>query len=88
MNSTSAEPKRLFKYYLDQQIQVIETRPLFFRRQMRWRVNSREFATPLSKKGLLRGYLKYGIFTYVGWYWVTQKLFAPKHHGHHGEGHH
>ena len=83
----NAEPKKLFKYYLDQQIAVRDQRPLFFRRNLRWRVNSKEFATPLSKKGLLRGYIKYGIFGYMGWYYVTQKMFAPSHHGH-GDGHH
>lgn len=59
---------------------------------MRWRVNSEEFAWPFSKKGLFRGYLKYGIITYFSWYYVTQKMFAPSHHGghggHHGDGHH
>jgi hypothetical protein len=57
---SAAEPKRLFKYYLDQQVQIRNERPLFFRRNLRWRVNSREYAVPLSKKGLLRGYIKYG----------------------------
>ena len=85
----NAEPKKLFKYYLDQQIATRDARPLFFRRNLRWRVNSREFAQPLSKKGLLRGYIKYGIFAYMGWYYVTQKMFASGHHEHHGEhGHH
>lgn len=80
-------PKKLFKFYLDQQIQVRDTRPMFFRRLMRWRVNSREFATPVSKKGLLRGYIKYGIFTYATWYYLTQKMFAKKQHGGHGDHH-
>lgn len=70
--------KKLFKYYLDQQIKVRDSRPLFFRRQMRWRVNSREFATPFSKKGLLRGYLKYGAFTYAGWWYLCQKYNGVK----------
>ena len=87
---SAAEPKKLFKYYLDQEVQVRNERPLFFRRNLRWRVNSREYAVPLSKKGLLRGYIKYGIFGYVAWYKITHWMFAPAHHGdHHGEkGHH
>jgi len=52
----------------------------------RWRVNSREFAVPLSKKGLLRGYIKYGFFAYVGWFHLRKMLTpAPAHHG---GGHH
>ena len=82
----SVEPKRLFKFYLDQQVQIRNDRPMFFRRMNRWRVNSREFSHPMSKKGLLRGYIKNGIFAYAGWYYVSQKMFAPKHHGH--EEHH
>ena len=83
----SGEPKKLFKYYLDQQISQNDNRPLFFRRQMRWRVNSKEYATPFSKKGLLRGYIKYGILTYMAWHY-TKQAFAPAHHGHgHGHGH-
>jgi hypothetical protein len=45
----------------------------------RWRVNSREFALPFSKKGLLRGYMKYGAFTYIAWYY-TKEIFAQRHH--------
>lgn len=30
------EPKKLFKYYLDQNIQTRDNRPLFFRRTMRY----------------------------------------------------
>ena len=79
-----APPKKLFKYYLDQQIAVRDARPLFFRRNLRWRVNSREYAVPLSKKGLLRGYIKYGVFAYASWYYLTQRMFASSHgHGHH-----
>ena len=53
----------------------------------RWRANSREFARPLSKKGLLRGYIKYGIFTYMAWHYA-KNFFAPgHHHGDHGHGH-
>ena len=74
------EPKKLFKYYLDQQIHVRDTRPLFFRRTMRWRVNSKEYAVPFSKKGLFRGYIKYGVFAYVGWHYTKTMLFAPEHH--------
>jgi hypothetical protein len=54
----------------------------------RWRVNSKEYAMPLSKKGLLRGYIKYGIFAYVGWHY--SKVYAGKMFGsddHHGEHH-
>lgn len=79
------QPKQLFKFYLDQQIQTRDQRPLFFRRNMRWRVNSKEYATPLSKKGLLRGYIKYGILGYMAWHY-TKALFAPSHH-HHGDHH-
>ena len=36
---------------------------------------------------MLRGYIKYGIFTYMAWHY-SKKLFAPAHHhddhGHHG----
>ena len=87
------EPRKLFKYYLEQQIKEHDNRPLFFRRTMRWRHNSREFAYPYTKKGAFRGYLKYGIFAYAGWYYLTQKIFAPHGHGHghghddHGHGH-
>ena len=79
------QPKQLFKFYLDQQIQTRDQRPLFFRRNMRWRVNSKEYATPLSKKGLLRGYIKYGILGYMAWHY-TKSLFTPSHH-HHGDHH-
>ena len=79
------QPKQLFKFYLDQQIQTRDQRPLFFRRNMRWRVNSKEYATPLSKKGLLRGYIKYGILGYMAWHY-TKALFTPSHH-HHGDHH-
>ena len=84
---SSTEPKKLFKFYLDQQVAIRDQRPMFFRRMNRWRVNSIEYAYPLSKKGLLRGYIKYGIIGYASWFYVTQKMFAPKHHGHH-EAHH
>lgn len=33
--ASTGEPKRLFKYYLDQNIAVRDNRPLFFRRNMR-----------------------------------------------------
>jgi hypothetical protein len=69
MDQTQGQ-KKLFKYYLDQTIQQRENRPLFFRRTMRWRVNSKEYGYPLSKKGLLRGYIKFGIFGYMGWYYL------------------
>ena len=54
---------------------------------MRWRVNSKEYATPFSKKGLLRGYIKYGVFAYMAWHYTKQALFAPAHHGHSHHGH-
>ena len=82
----SREPKQLFKFYLDQQIKTRNERPLFFRRNMRWRVNSKEYATPFSKKGLLRGYIKYGILGYMAWHY-TKALFAPSHHHGHSHGH-
>lgn len=53
---------------------------------MRWRVNSKEYATPLSKKGLLRGYIKYGILGYMAWHY-TKALFTPSHHHGHSHGH-
>ena len=52
--------------------------------EFRWRINSREFARPLSKKGLLRGYIKYGIFTYMAWHYSKQ-FFSPSHHAHHDD---
>jgi len=82
----------LFKHYLDANIKIRDERPLFFRRNMRWRVNSKEYATPFSKKGLLRGYIKYGIFAYMGWHYTKQVLSYRPHnpahnhaaaHGHH-----
>jgi len=82
------QPKELFKFHLDQNMALRDNRPLFFRRNMRWRVNSKEYATPFSKKGLLRGYIKYGILTYMAWHYTKQALFAPAHHGHHGHHDH
>lgn len=64
-------PKKLFKYYLDKNMAVEMERPLFFRRMNRWRNNSVEYATPFSKKGILRGYIKYGVFAYMA-YWYTR----------------
>ena len=75
-------------------------RPLFFRRMHRWRNNAREYAVPFSKKGLLRGYIKYGILAYMSYHYLkksytnmTHKAHAAIHnHGHgqqgHGHGHH
>ena len=60
-------------------------RPLFFRRMNRWRNNAFEYATPFSKKGVLRGYMKYGVFTYAAYHYTKKTLFAPADHGH---GHH
>ena len=85
----AAGRKQLFKYYLDQNMAREANRPLFFRRMMRWRVNSNEYAVPFSKKGMLRGYIKYGVVTYLAWH-QFKKLFEPSHHGDgdHGHGHH
>jgi len=52
----------------------------------RWRNNAVEYAAPFSKKGLFRGYIKYGVFTYATYYLAKQALFAPA--AHHGHGHH
>lgn len=84
--AAGGQQKKLFKYYLDQTIKERDNRPLFFRRTMRWRVNSQEYGYPFSKKGILRGYIKYGVFAYIAWYYVRQ-AFTPAHHGHHGHGH-
>jgi hypothetical protein len=89
----SRPPKELFKFHLDKNLQIRDNRPLFFRRNMRWRVNSKEYAVPFSKKGLMRGYIKYGMLTYMAWHYTKQALFAPAHghhgnHGHHDDGHH
>lgn len=55
----------------------------------RWRVNSKEYAVPFSKKGVLRGYIKYGIFAYTFYHYTKVMLFAPPaHHGHGDHGHH
>ena len=80
------QPRKLFKYYLDQQVQKRDTRPLFFRRINRWRVNATEFAYPLTKKGLFRGYYKYGVLAYVS-YWYLLKPNEEGHHDDHGHGH-
>ena len=76
--------KKLFKFYLDQLVKERENRPLFFRRTMRWRVNSKEYGYPLSKKGLFRGYIKYGVGAYLAWYYVRKALTPAEHHHHHG----
>ena len=53
----------------------------------RWRVNSKEYGYPLSKKGYLRGYIKYGVFTYLAWHYFKVAI-TPAHHDHgHGHGH-
>ena len=65
-----AGPKKLFKYYLDQNIRQEANRPLFFRRMMRWRNNSVEYAVPFAKKGVFRGYIKYGVFTYAAYHYT------------------
>lgn len=54
---------------------------------MRWRVNSREYGYPLSKKGLLRGYIKYGAFAYLSWYYFKVAI-TPSQHGHGHDSHH
>ena len=94
-----AEPKKLFKFYLDQNIQTRDNRPLFFRRTMRyyltnsyeqcrWRVNSKEYGYPLSKKGYLRGYIKYGVFAYLAWHYTKLAVFGDPHAAHHHGAHH
>ena len=89
MASTGEEPTRkLFKYYLDETVKLRDNRPLFFRRNMRWRSNSREYGYIFSKRGIFRGYIKYGVFTYMAYYYSKALLF-PEHHGHgHGHGEH
>eukprot|EP00347_Sterkiella_histriomuscorum_P022598 403337879 len=79
-------PRKLFKYHLESQIRDRDNRPLFFRRNLRWRLNSREYAQPFSKKGVLRGYIKYGIFAYASWHYLASWAFFPAQHGH-GHGH-
>ena len=93
-----AGQRKLFKYYLDQNIAREAAKPLFFRRMYRWRNNSFEYAVPFSKKGIFRGYIKYGVFAYAGYHYTKQMLFGESHHGHghddhghgdgHGKGHH
>ena len=62
---------------------------LFFSVLLRWRHNAREYAVPFSKKGLLRGYIKYGIFSYVAWYYITHPSeLIPFKKAHHGDEHH
>lgn len=55
---------------------------------MRWRVNSKEYGYPLSKKGILRGYIKYGIGAYLAWHYTKVLLTPSAHHGHHGHHEH
>ena len=62
--------KKLFKYYLDQNIAQEANRPLFFRRMNRWRNNAVEYAVPFSKKGVFRGYIKYGFITYMVYHYT------------------
>ena len=94
MDQQAGGPKKLFKFYLDQNMATEANRPLFFRRMHRWRNNSVEYAVPFSKKGLFRGYMKYGVFTYLAWHYTKQALFGESHHHHghhdthHGKGHH
>ena len=77
--------KQLFKFHLDQNMKIEANRPLFFRRMNRWRNNAFEYAVPFSKKGIFRGYIKYGVFAYAAYFQTKQLLFAPKaHHGEHG----
>jgi hypothetical protein len=54
---------------------------------IRWRVNSKEYGYPFSKKGLLRGYIKYGIFTYMAWHYFKVAITPAAHHDH-GHGDH
>ena len=53
----------------------------------RWRVNSKEYGYPLSKKGYLRGYIKYGVFTYMAWHYFKVAITPSHHHGHHDHHH-
>ena len=52
----------------------------------RWRVNSKEFGFPFSRKGYFRGYIKYGVFAYLTWHYLKATV-TPSHHGHHEHGH-
>ena len=47
---------------------------------MRWRVNSIEYAHTLSKKGYLRGYIKYGVFSYMAWYYGKRWILGKQPH--------
>ena len=76
----------MFKFYLDKQMQQRDTRPLFFRRLNRWRVSAEDFAYPFTKKGLFRGYYKYGVFAYATYWYLIAKP-KEEHHGHHDHGH-
>ena len=57
-------------------------------------MNSKEFGFPFSKKGYLRGYIKYGVFAYLSWYYFKLAISPPAHghghgaHGHDSHGHH
>lgn len=54
-------------------------------------MNSKEFGYPFSKKGYLRGYIKYGVFAYIAWHYTKLALTSHGHHDqHHGndKGHH
>lgn len=62
--------RKLFNYYLKEQVTQSEIKPLFFRRMNRWRVNSVEYANPFSKKGLFRGYIKYGCGAYYIYFYL------------------
>lgn len=86
-----SESKELFKFHLDKAIKYREERPLFFRRNYRWRFNSREYGYMFSKRGLFRGYIKYGVFSYLAYFYTkgfVTKMIGGGHHDDHGHGHH
>lgn len=45
-------------------------------------------SSPLSNKGIFRGYLKYGAFAYLGWFSLKKGYSFLFHNDHHGHGHH
>ena len=51
-------------------------------------MNAKEYGYPLSKKGLLRGYIKYGVFAYMTWHFFKLAITPAEHHGGHtSQGH-
>jgi hypothetical protein len=51
-------------------------------------LNSKEYGYPFSKKGILRGYIKYGVFAYIGWHYFKLAITPSSHHGHDSHGAH